>query len=226
MAAHNRLRNRRHSYRICPQKPCHADLCRCFIVRAGKHHVYALFQMDSVFLSFFLQTCYESCVIYAAHIRKTRAILLKIRTDQRIGAGIIDMVFNNHQCSWLIGAIYAPGSIGKKNLFNAQTLHNTDWKGDQSLTVSLIIVDSSLHGDHLFPHTGSQYKLARMARHSGYRKIRNIMIGNLYRVFDLIRIISQTASQNHTDLRLKICPFADDPDRILNDLYLFFSCHG
>ena len=155
-----------------------------------------------------------------------RAILLKIRTDQRIGARIIDMVFNNHQCSWLIGAIYAPGSIGKKNLFNAQTLHNTDWKGDQSLTVSLIIVDSSLHGDHLFPHTGSQYKLARMARHSGYRKIRNIMIGNLYRVFDLIRIISQTASQNHTDLRLKICPFADDPDRILNDLYLFFSCHG
>ena len=87
-------------------------------------------------------------------------------------------------------------------------------------------MNSALHGNDLLSHTGSQYKLARMARHSGYRKIRDIMIGNLYRIFNLIRIITQSASQNHTDLRLKICPFADDADRILNGLYLFFVCHG
>ena len=136
------------------------------------------------------------------------------------------MVFNNHQGSWLIGPVYAPGSIGEKNLFNAQTLHDTDRKGDQPLAVALIIMNPALHGNDFLPHTGSQYKLARVACHCGYRKIRDIMVGNLYRIFNLIRIITQSASQDHTDLRFKIRLFTDDADRILDDFHFSFICHG
>ena len=57
-----------------------------------------------------------------------------------------------------------------------------------------------------------------MACHCGYREIRDIMVGNLYRIFNLIRIIPQSASQNHADFGLKIRLFADDADRILDYL--------
>ena len=128
------------------------------------------------------------------------------------------MVFDNHQCSRLIGPVYASGCIGKKNLFNAQTLHNPNWKSDQSLTVSLIIMNSALHGNDSLSHARSQHELSCMACHCGYRKIRDIMVGNLYRIFNLIRIIPQSASQNHADFGLKIRLFADDADRILDYL--------
>ena len=136
------------------------------------------------------------------------------------------MIPDDHQRTRLIGAVYSACRIGEKDFFHSQTFHNTDRQRDQSLAVSFVIVYSSLHGDYLLSHTGSHYKLSCMACHCRYGEVRDIMVGNSYRILDLVCVISQPAAQDHPDLRLKICLFTDDADGIFNYFHFSLICHG
>ena len=101
------------------------------------------------------------------------------------------MVLNEHQIGRTESGVDAAGSIGDDQGSNPQQLHHTHRQGHLLEVIALIIVEASLHAENFPSFQLSHHKLSLVSGDSGYREVRDVPIGNLYRIGQLFGKVSQ-----------------------------------
>ena len=137
-------------------------LCGGFIAGAGAGHVHALAE-DNAFLgcNLFCQT--DKCrVIRTGHVRETGAKVLQVGSDKRIRQEV-DVIPDYHEVSHAEAQVGAAGCVGNKQVLDANHLHHADRERDLGHVISLIVVDTALHGNNGFAAEGAHNEAALVA---------------------------------------------------------------
>ena len=103
------------------------------------------------------------------------------------------MIFDHHQGSGIKVLVYTAAGVSEYHFLYTETLHDPYRKCDLFLTVTLIIMNTSLHGDDTAAFAHADDKLSGMTCYSRNRKARKITVGNGYRIFNLVSVIPQAA---------------------------------
>ena len=113
------------------------------------------------------------------------------------------MVSYYHKVPDFIVLIAGSGSIGYEDILNPHRLHNPDSHSHLFHRVTFIVVESTLHRNHIFSSHLSAYEIALVAYCGGNRKSRYAAVGDYGAVSDSVGKFSQSASQDDSDLGRK-----------------------
>ena len=96
----------------------------------------------------------------------------------------------------MIVQVGGAGSVGHKQITDAQLDHHPDGKGDQVHAIAFVIVDASLHGNHALAGQFAHDEIALVADGRGDGEAGNAIIGNDQRIFNLFGQFAQSAAQD------------------------------
>ena len=195
MPGHDHLRGGGHTHGIGADQAEIAVFGRRFIAGAGAGHIDAFLQLDAFIGGNLLRHADEVGVVRAGHVRETGAEILQIRADERVGQQV-DMVADDHEVSHVVVQVGGPGGVGHEQIADAQADHHPDGEGDQVHAVAFVIVDASLHGNHVLARQFAHDEIAFMADGRGDGEARDVLVGDNQRVLNLFGQLAQSAAQD------------------------------
>ena len=117
-------------------------------------------------------------------LRHRHEILVALLADQRVHAGEIDVVGDQHDRTrphvWLERA----RRVGEDQRLNPCRMEDCDRRPHHRRVAAFIGVRAALQHRHLGSAQLSHHELSRMARHLRHRETRNVAIGNDQRIGD------------------------------------------
>ncbi|MBQ5671039.1 MAG: hypothetical protein IIV43_01630, partial [Oscillospiraceae bacterium] len=146
-----------------------------------------------------MQVIGMSCITNMAAVGETGTKGIQILPNEGICTGVVDVVTNEHQCTWLKGSIYAACRIGQYQSLYAHCCQNTGRQGDFLHRQTFIEVDTSLQNHNALSHLFTKHQRTCMSRNGGLREVGNIFECNAHRILQSISKIPQTAAQHHTN---------------------------
>ena len=91
--------------------------------------------------------------------------------------------------------------IAHKEGFGAQFIHHTHREGYLLHVVTLVVVETTLQGHHIFVAQTAKYQFDTVSLNRAYREIRNILIGKLIYYLDFFGKVSQPRAKNDGSVR-------------------------
>ena len=120
--------------------------------------------------------------------------MIKVLTNQRVGAGIIDVVRNQHQIAGRKIQVNTSACIGQNNLFYAQQSHDPDRNRNYLLRMALIIVESSLKRNNRLALARANDECTCMPLNGRLREIGDLSKRNNDPIFETVSKITQTTA--------------------------------
>jgi hypothetical protein len=121
---------------------------------------------------------------------------------------VVDVVGDNHQVAYLIVGVGGAASIRYEECLDAQLVHHADGECYLLHGISLVIVETSLHGHDILAAELTEDELARMSFDSRYREVGDIFIRNLQCLADMVGQMSQSGAQYDGYLRMCMHPLS------------------
>ena len=134
------------------------------------------------------------------------------------------MVVYHHQVPHPEGGIRPSARIGDEKACDAEELHHPDREDHLLRRISLIIVETPLHGDDTPPAELSEDEPSLVALHGRHRKVRYVGIFDGVANGDVVHEPAETRSQNNTYLRTESGSASVDESGGM--LYLFQHIHN
>ena len=120
------------------------------------------------------------------------------------------MIPDNHKVSHTEAQVGAAGCVGNKQVLDTNHLHHADRKRDKCHVISLIVVDTALHGNNGFAAEGANNEAALVADCGGHREARNVPVGDFQRILNLVCQLAKAGAQDYSHGGLKLTDlFAD-----------------
>ena len=204
-AGENDLRHGRHTHRIGAHDARHADFGRRFETRAGKPHIDALVQRGAGRLRRAFDRLADAGIIGFGQADEAAVARL---ADQRIGAGEIDVVGDQHHRARRHVRIDRAGGIGEDQFGDADAGKHFQRRAHRRSIAVLIIMGAA--GQHQHRHAGKQprHHFAGMAGDAALGKARQVGIGDADRIFDPVDKPAEARPQHQAvDRRQAVQPF-------------------
>ena len=131
------------------------------------------------------------------HVEKALTEALVICAGDRIAAGEIDVIREQHEFTLPQVQPDAAGGIGNHQGRNAQSPKDADRERDFFRRVSLVGVNAALHDRHWRFAMVTHHQASAMPLHSGARKVGNIRIGDDACLLDSICERAQARAENN-----------------------------
>ena len=198
-----RLGDCRHADRVAAKQPDGADFCRSFKLRSRHEEIHALVDAKRRVLCKPQSKLPQARGIHPADIKETVSKLGKVLPTH--GARTIEfyVVGDDHDIARPISLVHAARRVRYNQLFDAQELEKPHGNRQLLKIVPFIGVEPARHTDELLSLQRAKNQLARVVGRGGDKKVRNVPIVDLDRVFDLLCKRPQSSSQNQPQLRRK-----------------------
>ena len=124
------------------------------------------------------------------------------------------MVFDHHEVGLVVLRVHAAARIADDLDLAAQRLHDADRESDLLEGIPLVEVKAAFHRQDGLPAQASAQKSPCVRYHGGAREMRDIVIGNSFVRFDILRQPAQPGAQDNAnaqacaDQRFRITPVA------------------
>lgn len=175
MTGNDYLWNRTHADGISAKNTIHLVFRRGLERRTGHTDIDAMLNRNTLFLRNSVSHGDDRFVVRLVHIREswTRR---EVFATQRMLWEEVDMVADNHKVANLEIRVHASGSVAYEESLNAKLVHNTHRERHFLHRISLVVVESSLHGKDILTAKLAKYELTGMSLNRGNREIRNVLI--------------------------------------------------
>ena len=161
----------------------HAVLGAGLQVRAGDGDEDSLVSGDSQFERGLQRDCTEFAGVRLAHVRKSRAERVVVDASQRIVTHEIDVVVDNDDVGQTEVRIHSASRVGHDERVGSEGLYHAHRKRDLLHRVAFIEMEAAFHRDDGHAAQLAADQLSRVRRRCGFRKVRNLAVGN----HDLVR---------------------------------------
>ena len=201
------FRHGRHADGVGAHDPSHADLRRRFEGGAGEPHVDALMQSRPGCRGGALEGGAQVLVIGAGQPDETAVGGL---AEQRVGAGEVDVVGDQHDGTGRHVRIEGPGGVRQDELGDADAGEHFEGGPHRGRVAMLVIMRPPGEHQHRGACKGSGDHLAGMARHPAPREARQIAIRNAHGVLDLVDEPAEPRSEHQRRGRRKAAQAFDE----------------
>ena len=134
------------------------------------------------------------------------------------------MIPDDHEISNAEAQVGASCGVGYKQILYADDLHHADRQNYLGHVVALVVMDSALHGNNCLAAEGAHNKAAFMADGGRYGESRNVAVGDLYRVLNLVRKFAKAGAKDYAHGGFKLSKFFADVSG--RGIYGFKVCHS
>ena len=145
----------------------------------------------------------KSAIVGGAHIRKTRAESLIVRTGKRVGSLQIDVILDHDKRSLREFALDAARCVGEDHGFYAHASKNANGKCHLLHGIALVEMDTSLHSANGNFSNFADDKFTGVANGRGSRKIRNLPVRNFCCAGKFIRESAEARAEDQSNFRLQ-----------------------
>ena len=155
----------------------------------------ALDHADAFLLSHLMGQRQQFAVVSLRHIGKTRTGG-EVGAVQRVLGEEVDMVADEHDVADAEVGVHAAGGVADTEHADAQFVHHALRIGHLLHGVALVVVEATLHGQHLLVSQASEEQTPLMALHGRDGEVGNGSIGNGVNNFYLFGQTAQTCAQD------------------------------
>ena len=144
-----------------------------------------MLQSDVQFFSYHVSLVNQFLVIHIRHAWETRAVR-HVRSPERVAAHKVDMVSQHHQVAYLEMRVAATAGVRYEQRLYTQFAEHPDRERHLLQRISLVEVETPLHGNHHLLAQLANNQLALVTFHGRYWEVRDIMIHNFSLVSNLL----------------------------------------
>ena len=135
------------------------------------------------------------------HVRETRAEALVVGADERVRTHHVDEVGEEHQGARRKLPVDAAAGVGQHHLLHAQQFQDIERVADFLHRVAFIKVEPSFQRIDLFLAQLACQQRTFVACYCRHREIRNVFIGQFFRLGKVCGQITKAGAEHHRDFR-------------------------
>ncbi len=181
VVSHDDLRHGGHADGVAAEGAIHAVFCGSLEGRTSHADVHAVNQTNLPFLGNLCGEIDEFVVVGFVHVREAWTGGEVLAAQGMLGEEI-DVVGDDHEVANLECGVHAACSVGDEERLDAQFVHDTNGERHLLHVVSLVVVESALHGHDVDAPEFAEDELAAMSFDGRYGEVGDFAIGELERV--------------------------------------------
>ncbi len=153
-----------------------------------------------VFLQGYLVCLLDKLVaVSLCHGRETRSEFLEVPASQRVLREEVDLVSDNHDVAHTELLVHAAGGVADKEGIDAERLHYAHGESHLLHVVTLIVVESALHGHDVLAAKVTEDEFAGMSCHRRYGEVGYLFVGKLCHYIHVVNEIAETGTEDYSD---------------------------
>jgi len=208
-ARRDALQDRRHADGVAAEPGEHPHLGRRLVGRSGEADVHAFGDVDLLGRGRFEELPAQPRRPGFGHVREAEPDRIGVRADERVAAGEVDVVADEHQRPRAEARVEAAGGVGQQDRTRAQAFEEEYRLDDEAGVVALVEVEPPLEHDDGPLLQRTQQQPAGMAGGGRGRPARHVREGNRLDVPELVGQAAQARAEHDPELRHEVRPLAD-----------------
>ena len=194
------LHDRRHPDGVAAERGVHPDLGRGLVVRAGQPDVDPFLERDVLGAGRAVEPLAQAGRPGVGHVREALADRWRIRADQRVLAGQVEVVADHHQRSGPERRIEPAGRIREHDHARAEAAEQQHRLDDEPRRVALVEVEAALEHDDGLAAERPEQQPADVARGRRGRPARQLVERDGDGVLEIVGEAAQPRAQDDPDL--------------------------